>query len=314
LKKKYLHILFILLGGVLSVNAQVKFDSEDPMWMSNNGLAQVSIFESYKDALKKKNDVYKLSCVNELIGNQAPKLSKLVNLQLLNLQNNGITSISADWALLSNMYIMVSKKNPIQYIDPAFAANSNLLYLEMFDTKLDSLPREIAYMGRLELFRLISNSTDTLRISDSIKRMVNLKEIMIADANLYNFPAFICRSKKLECVSLINCKVDSVPLEIQWMEKLKILNLEGNNIKEIPYWIKYCKNLEVLILKNNKIDNFSEWIATLPKLEFMDITDNQLSLPDLDILKVLFKNRSGKVLSDYEKLLKERYGEQKLKE
>ncbi len=46
----------------------------------------------------------------------------------------------------------------------------------------------------------------------------------------------------------------------------------------------------------------------------MDITENQLSLSDCDILRVLFKNRDAKVYSDYEKLLKERFGEQKLKE
>jgi Leucine-rich repeat (LRR) protein len=306
----------VLIGWLLclSASAQVKFDSDDPYWMSNNGLAQVTIYESYKDAVKNYKGAYKLSSINELIGKNAGKLSKLVNLQLLNLQNNNITSISADWAALANMYIMVSRKNPIQYIDPQFCDQTGLLYLELCDTKLDSLPRQIELMGRLELLRIIGNTTDTLRISDSIKRMVNLKEIVITDANLYHFPSFICRSKKVESISLINCKIDSIPEEIQWMENLKVLNLEGNNIKEIPYFLKNCKKLEVLILKNNKIDNFSEWIALMPKLEFMDISINQMTLPDLDILRVLFKNRTSVVFSDYEKLLKERIGEQKLKE
>jgi hypothetical protein len=302
---------FILLP--LGVQAQIKFDSDDPMWLQNNGVAQVTIYESYKDAIKNKKGAYKLSSINELIGKNAAKLGKLSNLQLMNLENNQITSISADWAYLTNMYIMVSKKNPIQYIDPAFLTQSNLLYLELCDTKLDSLPRQIEKIG-VELLRLINNTSDTLRISDSIKRMVNLKEIVIADANLYHFPSFICRSKKVESVTLINCKIDSIPEEVQWMENLKILNLQGNNIKEIPSFIKNCKKLEVLILKDNKIDNFSEWIALLPKLEFLDITGNMLSLPDTDILRVLFKNRHAVVYSDYEKLLKERMGEQKLKE
>jgi Leucine-rich repeat (LRR) protein len=312
MKMKYIVITTLLLLQT-SLFAQVKFDSEDPLWMNNNGVAQVTIYESYKDALKDKAKVYKLSSINELIGKNAPKLSKLINLQLLNLQNNGITSITADWALLTNMYIMVSRKNPITYIDPAFLAQSNLLYLELCDTKLDSFPRELEKTG-VELLRLIGNTTDTLRISDSIKRMVNLKEIVIADANLYHFPSFICRSKKVESISLINCKIDSIPEEIQWMENLKVLNLEGNNIKEIPWFLKNCKKLEVLILKNNKIDNFSEWVALIPKLEFLDLTGNMLTLPDTDILRVLFKNKHAVVYSDYEKLLKERIGEQKLKQ
>lgn len=310
--RSFVFICLFLFG--LCANAQVKFDSDDPNWLNNNGVAQAVIFDSYKDALKvAKKDGFKLSSINELIGKNASKLSKLANLQLLNLENNQITAIPADWALLTNMYIMVSKKNPITYIDPNFAANSNLLYLELCDTKLDSLPVEMGKMG-VELFRLINNTSDTLRISDSIKRMVNLKEIVIADANLYHFPEFITRCKKLESVTLINCKIDSIPEEIQWMENLKVLNLQGNNIKEIPHFLKNCKKLEVLVLKDNKIDVFSEWVAMIPKLEFLDITNNMFTLPDLDILRVLFKTRHAVVYSDYEKMLKERIGEQKLKQ
>lgn len=297
----------------LGLSAQVKFDSEDELWMNNNGLAEVTIYDSYKDAIKNKKGSYKLSSVNELIGKNVSKISAAINLQLINLSNNSITTIPKEWANLVNMYILVSKKNPIQYLDPTFVAENNLLYLELCDTKLDSLPREIELFNKLELLRIINNTSDTLRISDSIKRIVSLKEIVIADANLYNFPSFICRSKYLGSVSLINCKIDSIPEEVQWMESLKVLNLEGNNLKEVPGWIRHCKNLEVLILKNNKIDRFSEFLALMPKLEFLDITGNQLTLPDLDILRILFKTRNAVVYSDFEKLLKERIGEQKLK-
>lgn len=310
---KYISLL-IFYFFCLGLTAQVKFDSEDPYWIKNNGLAEVTIYESYKDAIKNKKTAYKLSSINELIGKNVSKLSNLINIQLMNLENNSITSIPADWALLSNMYILVSKKNPIQYIDPYFVSETNLLYLELFDTKLDSLPREVQYLNKLELLRIIGNSTDTLRISDSIKRITSLKEILISDANLYHFPSFICRSKHLGTVSLINCKIDSMPEDLQWMENLKVLNLEGNNIKEVPGWLRNCKNLEVLILKNNKIDNFSEFLAMMPNLQFLDITNNQLTLPDLDILRVIFKSHNGIVYSDYEKLLKERVGEQKLKQ
>ncbi len=308
---KYFLSIFALSIS-LNASAQVKFDSDDPYWISNNGLAEVVIYDSYKDALKNKKSAYKLNCIDELIGKNITKLGGLINLQLMNLQNNTITMIPKEFGLLTNMYIMVSKNNPIQYIDPAFVEQTNLLYLELWGTKLDSLPRQIQYMSRLELLRIIGNTTDTLRISDSIKRIASLKEIMITDANLYNFPSFICRSRKVGTVSLINCKIDSIPEELQWMENLKVLNLEGNNLKEIPGWIRNCKNLEVLILKNNKIDNLSEFIALMPKLEFLDISDNQMTLPDLDILRILFKTRKAVVFSDYEKLLKERIGEQKL--
>lgn len=297
-----------------TAKAQVKFDSEDPLWMQNNGLAEVTIYESYKDALKAKNTAYKLSSVNEMINSRnALKLGKLTQLQLLNLINNGLTLIPKEWATMRNLFILVSKKNALTYLDPGFIASANLLYMELHGTKLDSLPREIEQMGRLELLRIIGNESDTLRISDSISRITSLREIMIADANLYNFPSFITRSKKVESISLINCKIDSIPEEAQWMENVKYLNLEGNNLKSVPlHVIRRLKNLEVLILRNNKISEFSEFICYMPKLELIDISGNQMSLSDLDILRVIFKRR-GVIISDYEKLLKERIGEQKLK-
>jgi|SRR5688572_3238874 len=309
--KGLIAILFLFAAGTIS--AQVKFDSNDPYWLNNYGLPEVIIYESYKDAIKDKTGAYKLNCINEQIGKNGPKLSKLMQLQLMNLENNMLTSIPSEWALLVNMYIMVSKKNPIQYIAPLFASESNLLYLELYDTKLDSLPKEIEFMSKLELLRIEGNTTDTLRISDSIKRIPSLREVIMVNCNLYNFPEFIFRSEDIESITLVNCKVDSIPLEIQWMKKLKVLNLEGNNIKEVPYWIKNCKSLEVLNLRNNKIDNFSEWTANMPSLQYLDIRDNQLSLPDTDILRVLFKNKQAQVFSDYERLLKERIGEQKVK-
>src|SRR5690349_24721343 len=103
------------------VSAQVKFDSNDPYWLTNYGLPEVIIYESWKDAVKDKNGAYKLNCQNEQIGKNVIKLSKLSQLQLMNLENNNLTSIPSEWALLVNMYIMVSKKNPIQYIAPLFA-------------------------------------------------------------------------------------------------------------------------------------------------------------------------------------------------
>ena len=89
---KYI-MLFIIYFFCLGLTAQVKFDSDDPYWLKNNGLAEVTIYESYKDALKANKNVYKANIINELIGKNAPKLSKLINLQLLNLQNKDRKSV-----------------------------------------------------------------------------------------------------------------------------------------------------------------------------------------------------------------------------
>lgn|GEM_PF-640954 len=301
MRKLPLLILFtFLLPGL---QAQVDFDSGNNEWFKNYGLPNVRIYTSYKEALAGGKNVIKMDLREDNVCKQIKKINKVPAVQLVQMISCDVKQLPAEMGALRDLFIFVSKQNPISYISPEIAGCSNLMYLELCDTRLDSLPREMQYLPSLELFRLIGNqSSDTLRINDSLKRMPRLRSVQFTNTDLYKFPGFILRSKKLESIILSSCRIDSLPEEIIYLEALKELNMEGNRLTGLPSKLTKMKNLEVLSLKNNQLTTISEFIAYLPKLRVLDISENQIPLEELDILRVIFK-RKGQLISDYEKLM-----------
>lgn len=300
-------LLFPVFGYV-----QVDFNSQDPNFFKYYGAPNVPIYTTWKDAIKDKEQVIKLQIRGENLSKQFSKIYKLYNLQIAYFENNHLTMLPSQLGALTSLFILVSKDNPISYISPKIADCSSLMYLELWNTKLDSIPNEIQFMRNLELIRILGNtSQDTLHISDSLKRIPRLKTLQIVDADLFKFPEFVLRSKKIENIYLINCKIDSLPSEIFYLENLKELNLEGNRIESIPKEILKMPNLQFLNLRNNKLTSINEFLAYMPSLQVLDIRGNMIPISELDLLRVLFK-RKGKILySDFEKLILEEIEDQK---
>lgn len=304
-------ISILLLFIALSLRAQVSFDSSNDSWFKTYGLPNTVIYESFKEALAGGKNTIKLNIKNDAIGRNIRKISKIPNLELAQFTDCDITQLPAEIGLLHDLFILVSKKNPISYISPEIGKCDNLMYLDLWDTRLDSLPREIQYLSNLELLRIIGNtSKDTLRFNDSTKRMARLRNLHIEDADLYRFPEFIFHCKKIESIILSNCKLDSLPEEIIYLTTLKELVLDNNKITELPYLITKMKSLEILSLRNNQLTSIPEFIVYLPNLKVLDVRDNHIPLPELDILRTLMKHR-GQFYSDYERITREMEEEKK---
>lgn len=310
MKRLLLLACFCCLG--LALPAQVEFDSGNDEWFKTYGVPNVPIYETYSDALKAGRNAIKLNIKNDAVGKRIRKVDKMTEMELLQLVDCGVTQLPEEFGELHDLFILVSKKNPITYISPAVGRCRNLMYMELWDTRLDSLPMEMQYLRNLELLRIIGNTSDTLRFADSLKRFANLRSIQISDANVYKFPEAVLRSKKLESIVLSGCKIDTLPEDIFYLENVKELVMEGNNLTDLPASITKMKNLEVLSVKNNKLTHVSEFIAYLPKLRVLDVSENQIPLAELDILRVIFKRR-GQFVSDYEKLIKQIEDEKKQK-
>lgn len=306
-------LVFFLFSRFI-IFSQVEFNSQDPNFFKFYGAQNVPIHTSYKEALKNGATVIKLNVRQEPIGRSIDKIDKLINTQILYLENNNILQLPNQIGKLNNLFILVSKDNPLRYISPKIADCSSLIYLELWNTHLDSLPNELQYLPNIELLRLLGNqSQDTLHISDSLKRMPRLSTIQFVDVDLFKFPQFILRSKKIENIYLVNCKIDSLPEDIFYLDKIKELNMEGNRIEVLPDALRKLNHLSFLNLKNNKLTTIDERMANIPSLQVLDISGNMIPLAELDILRVLFK-RKGKILySDYEKLRLEWLEEEKKK-
>lgn len=90
--------------------------------------------------------------------------------------------------------------------------------------------------------------------------------------------------RKVYCLRLENCDIDSIPDIVFSFHNLDQLTITGGLIKEIPDGIKNLTKLRTLNLSSNTIETISPYIKRLKKLETLNLSENKL-----DILPTEFK-------------------------
>lgn len=280
----------ILVSAAVCVHAQVNFNSDDPNFMKFYGVQNQPVFYSFGEAVSHARYATKLLCKNEFIQQKVRKFKKLTEMQVMVLENNAIADLPAEIGYMKNLFILSSKKNKIIYIDPAIARCGNLMYLELYNTKLDSLPRSLKSLRSLELLRIGANESDTLRIPEELTYLRGLRDLQFFDCNLYRLPADMQNFDAMERMVLAGCKLDSLPENFGFMRKLKHLDLQNNALQVLPASFTKLRNLEYLSLKNNRLTDLPEGLVWLTKLQTLDVRGNKVPERQLEIIRLSLPN------------------------
>lgn len=253
--------------------------------MYNYGSVRDEFYIDYNWALKYSNEVTKLKLENVEL-QDIEKINKLKNLQVLRLQNNKLSNISPNLGDLSNLLYLEINQNPINTLPNSITNLFLLNELKIYNSKLQKLPRNLALLKNLKILEIQSN-TEKLQTDSALYFMPNLKEILFYNTPLHQFPLGLQTCNKLTTVTIVQCGIDSIPLSFLNQNTVKELVLANNQIKEIPKEIMGLKSLEILILKNNQIQNLPESLCFLSNLKTIDLSGNPLNLNDLDVLRIL---------------------------
>lgn len=98
---------------------------------------------------------------------------------------------------------------------------------------------------------------------------------------------------KVKHIIVRNCKLSTLPQDLNLLSNLTHLDLEGNNFREIPVQLKNLTNLKSLILRRNQCENFPVLVSELKVLSLLDVSDNEIEripykltygFPELQIL------------------------------
>ena len=217
-------------------------------------------------------------------------LKDLVYLQALALTNNGYTTLPQEIFKFHGLMYLYSKGNNLTNLGTGFEGLSNLTYLKLFDTKLDSLPIEIAYLSKLQLLHIQHNTAPLLKLTKEIRYLGSLQDLLIHNSNLDSLPGSIGKLSALTQISITKCGVSYIPNEIKGLKKLNYLVLDDNKLNEIPSSFFQLTNLEYLSLKNNGITKISEDIANLQKLRTLDLRGNSIDKENLMIVQALLSH------------------------
>jgi len=144
---------------------------------------------------------------------------------------------------------------------PNFSSNNfeKLKYLDISFQKAQKLFLNLDKSTNLEILDLSGNPN--LQI-EGVEKLLNINEIDYLNADLTEFPPFICNFKQL-----------------------KKLNLAYNQISTIPNSIANLTELEHLMLSGNQISSLPESFCSLQKLKWVWLDQNRLSSLPVNLTK-----------------------------
>jgi internalin A len=177
------------------------------------------------------------------------------------------------------------------------AAKDRLVFLDLSNQRLDSIPAEIGKLINLKTFYLSSNqltslppeigklsSLNTLYLKSNrltslpaeIAQLTNLNTLYLSNNQLPNLPPGIGQLTNLSALYLSNNRLTSLPPEIGKLNSLNTLYLFNNQLISLPPEIGQLTNLNTLYLSNNQLTSLPPEIGQIVNLVNIDLEDNLL--------------------------------------
>jgi len=271
-------VLVSILFLSLFCKAQNDFDKYGPFGSQ--------VFTDLKLALDVEKNVYKLDLsYQKLEPKLYSKIGKLKDLQALKLSGNEVSAFPESFSNLGNLVYFASYNNEFSQF-PELKKFGNLNYLEFFASKIDSIPSDIAYLGKLKTFKF-SSSNDTLKLPITLRYLKNLKEVTFENCVMDSFPKEIFKIPNLVFLNLTNVNMYYITKHFERFVNLEVLVLDGNKLENLPIEIYLAKKLRFLSVKNNALTKLPDSISQLWNLTVLDVTGNNFSKHYIEELKAL---------------------------
>ncbi len=271
----FYHLVTQDYWGLTSYSNVIKGDYQVKIWEQ-----EYSIVQTKKIDLTNKN----------LFGMIPPEFGKLLNLEILLLQNNFLAGdIPEELWDLRKLRVLNISKNQFSGKIPADIHKANAIQEIWFaNNDFDgSLPHQIFTLKNLTHLNLSSNSFSG-NISESVSNLENLRYLNLFDNNFMgSIPSEIGELKNLEFLSLgKNNLTGSIPPEIAGADKLESIALFENQLTgSIPIEVVTMKNLVYLGLFDNQLrGNISHQIFENSKFSYLRLNDNIFEQVNYDSL------------------------------
>ena len=182
-------------------------------------------------------------------------LSKLVNVQSLSLECNGLILIPQEIGLLSQLRYLNVSFNPITCLPSSIVKLVNLEELWLRSCSMAEFPPPLA-------------------------DLVNIKRLSLADNHITNIPNELVSLTQLNWLSLDNNNISLIPVYMKDLRKLEVIHLQNNLISEFPPIMVIMEGLIMLNLQKNKIvsiaNDLALWLISVCKFGKLDLRGNKI--------------------------------------
>lgn len=194
-------------------------------------------------------------------------IGKLVNLEVLDLSNRGVTSLPPEIGKLKSLRRLILERNSLETLPVEIGALFKLESLSLASNHISALPESIGQLASLDLLNLNGNHLKAL--PNGITSLDGLKHLWLRNNALTELPSDLGQMRRLRQLSISGNAISRLPKSIGGLSSLKLLDAFGNQLTEFPPELQGLPSLEILNLGNNRIAKaeFSEKI--LPELEIL---------------------------------------------
>jgi len=271
-------LLFLLLTATALLRAQKEFDKYGPYGSQ--------VYTDLKEALRIEKKVYKVDLSYQKLDPKLyDKLASLSDLQALKLSGNEVTTYPKNFETLFNLLYFASYNNKMTSFPP-LKGLYNLQYLDLQHTLIDSIPSQIAYLGKLQSFKF-GNTDDTLKLPVTLRFLKNLKDISIENCVMDSFPKLLFKVSKLYYLNLSNTNTWYLSKHFERLQNLEVLVIENNHLSQIPFEIYKAYKLRVISLRGNNLTKLPDSISQLENLSLLDLRGNPFDPDEIEKLKLL---------------------------
>lgn len=158
-------------------------------------------------------------------------------------------------------------------IDLNIFALESLNLLNISDTSLKALPKEISNLINLQTLLLYGNEIAT--IPETIGDLKVLKVLDLSRNKLESVPDSITKLHNITTINISNNQLSSFP-SLKSFTKLSVIDLSCNQLVEYPEIVKENNILSEIYLKENSIEQIPFTIDTLVSLKHFSLAKNKV--------------------------------------
>lgn len=182
-------------------------------------------------------------------------LSRLIYLEVLNLNNNAFTSVPTILFSLTKLRQLNISYNPISQLHAGITALQRLYCLNISKTNIQDFP--------------------------DARKLTSLQRLSMAALDLTHVPGNVFTITSLRVLNLNSNKLPYLSGEISALTGLTELHLNHNLLEALPEGLSAVTYLETLDLRHNNLGILSPAVCTLSKLTALYLDYNQLpTLPE----------------------------------
>jgi Leucine-rich repeat (LRR) protein len=122
-------------------------------------------------------------------------------------------------------------------------------------------------------------------LRDALKNPEKVYKLALSKNRLRGIPMEVLVLRNLQVLQLDRNRIRQLPDELASLQNLQELDLLGNNLSALPENIGQLRELTKLYLGRNRLFRFPVSIVGLRKLRVLDVTQNPLTLHEIEFVQ-----------------------------